>query len=117
MNVPKEPIMTVYALAQFTIHDRERYDQYAARFLQVLRRFEGSLLAADESPLIVEGTWAHDKVVLLSFPSTESFRAWAGSDDYTRISTDRVASTSGTVLLVHGIGEAITGSRSEGTGL
>lgn len=109
--------MTVYALAQFTIHDRQRYDRYAARFLQVLRRFEGSLLAADESPAIVEGTWVKGKVVLISFPSAESFRAWAGSDDYLAISADRIASTSGTGLLVHGIGGSLTGARTEATGL
>ena len=32
--------MTVYALAQLNIHDRERYDRYMARFMPVLREVQ-----------------------------------------------------------------------------
>ncbi|HEU4728248.1 MAG TPA: DUF1330 domain-containing protein [Kofleriaceae bacterium] len=32
-------------IAQLTIHDRERYDRYAAGFMAVLRQFNGWLLA------------------------------------------------------------------------
>ncbi|MBQ1070126.1 DUF1330 domain-containing protein, partial [Micromonospora sp. D75] len=51
--------MTVYALAQLTIHDRARYDRYAAAFPPVLARYGGRLLAADTSPRVVEGEWPH----------------------------------------------------------
>ena len=96
--------MTVYALAQLTITDRESYSRYQARFMDVLRRFHGRLLAADENPLVEEGEWAHDKVVLLEFPDTEAFRLWADSPDYQDIAVDRRAGAHGPVLLVHGIG-------------
>ena len=94
---------TVYALAQLSIHDRARYDRYASRFLKVLERFEGRLLAADESPDVVEGEWTHQKVVLIAFPSRPAFERWASSPEYQEISKDRVASTTGTVLLVAGL--------------
>jgi uncharacterized protein (DUF1330 family) len=42
--------MTVYALAQISIHDRARYDRYVDRFMEVFQKFEGRLLAADEAP-------------------------------------------------------------------
>jgi uncharacterized protein (DUF1330 family) len=98
--------MTVYALAQISIHDRARYDRYVARFMQVFQRFEGTVLAADESPVVVEGEWAHQKVILMSFPDRKAFERWASSPDYQEISKDRVASTTGTVLLVNGLGAA-----------
>jgi uncharacterized protein (DUF1330 family) len=94
----------VYALAELTIHDRMRYQQYVRRFHDVLQRFGGRILAADESPEVVEGSWKYDKIVLLEFASTDSFWAWARSEEYREISRDRVASTEGTVLLVHGMG-------------
>ena len=94
--------MPVYALAQITIHDRERYDRYAARFAAVFAKFHGRALAADESPLVVEGEWPHDKVILLSFPNREEFERWALSPEYQEIAKDRVAATTGTVLLVAG---------------
>ncbi len=94
--------MPVYALAQITIHDRERYDRYAARFAGVFAKFNGRVLAADESPLIVEGDWPHQKVVLLSFPSRADFERWASSPEYREIAQDRLAATTGTVLLLAG---------------
>jgi uncharacterized protein (DUF1330 family) len=35
-------------------------------FLDVIERHSGTLLAADESPQVVEGEWDGDKVVLLT---------------------------------------------------
>ena len=63
--------MTVYVVAELTIHDRDRYDRYAARFPATLRGFDGRLLAADEAPIVVEGTWDHEKLVLIEFREDE----------------------------------------------
>lgn len=95
--------MTVYAIAQVSIHDRARYDRYAQAFMPVLMQYGGRLLAADEAPETVEGDWPHQKAVLLSFPDAAAFRAWAGSPEYRRISEDRLAGSRATVLLVRGI--------------
>ena len=95
--------MTVYALAQISIHDRARYDRYVARFIDVFQQFDGRLLAADESPLVVEGEWPHQKVILMAFPDRAAFELWARSPAYQEIAKDRIASTTGTVLLVAGL--------------
>jgi uncharacterized protein (DUF1330 family) len=94
----------VYALAQLTIHDRARYQAYVRKFPAVLARFGGRVLAADEHPEVLEGTWGQEKVILLAFDDEKAFRAFAESEDYQTISRDRVAATAGPVLLVHGIG-------------
>ncbi|MFC8618559.1 DUF1330 domain-containing protein [Micromonospora purpureochromogenes] len=99
--------MTVYALAQISIHDRQRYDRYVAAFMPVLAKYDGRLLAADERPQVVEGTWPYDKVILMSFDSRESFERWANSPEYREISRNRVAATDGVVL----VADAVPGSR------
>jgi len=96
----------VYVIAQLTIRDRDRYARYVAGFMDVLQRFGGRLLAADESPEVVEGRWGHDKVIVISFPDRASFDAWAGSDAYREISKDRIAATEGPVLVVRGVERA-----------
>ncbi len=65
--------MTVYVMAQLKFTDRAAYDRYQARFFGVFSQFEGTLLAADEQPLVVEGEWQRDKVVLMSFPHAEAY--------------------------------------------
>ena len=42
--------MTTYIVATLTIHDRERYSQYEAGFMEIFQRFEGEMLAVDEQP-------------------------------------------------------------------
>jgi len=96
--------MTVYALAQFTIHDRARYEAYAARFFDTMKGHPGRLLAADENPQVVEGEWTGTKIVLIEFPDEASWRRWAFSPEYRAISVDREAATQGSVLLVKGVG-------------
>lgn len=97
--------MTVYALAQLRIHDRERYGRYMARFMPVLEKYNGRLLAADDAPRVLEGAWwDRNKVVLMAFDDATAFRAWATSPEYTEIAEDRKAGADAVVLLIKGTG-------------
>lgn len=95
--------MTVYAIAELRFTDRAAYDRYQARFLDVFVRYSGTLLAADESPQILEGETDREKVVLMSFPDETSFRAWAESPEYQEISKDRRAGAESVVMLIKGL--------------
>lgn len=92
--------MSVYVIAQISITDRDRYNKYQARFLEVFAKFEGELLAADENPRVLEGDWNREKVVLMKFPDKESFEEWAYSPEYEEIAKDRKAGSEGVFLLV-----------------
>jgi uncharacterized protein (DUF1330 family) len=95
--------MAVYALAQLRIHDRERYGRYMSRFMPVLEQYNGKLLAADETPRVLEGDWGdRNKVVLMEFADAGAFRAWAASPEYTEIAVDREAGADAVVLLIKG---------------
>ena len=95
--------MTVYAIAQLRFTDRAAYDRYQARFMDVFLRHSGTLLAADESPQVVEGQWDREKVVLMSFPDEAAFYGWAQSPEYQEISRDRWAGADTVVLLAQGL--------------
>jgi uncharacterized protein (DUF1330 family) len=101
-NFPNK-MMSVYVIAQISITDREAYNRYQARFLDVFREFKGELLAADENAEIVEGAWTREKVVLIRFPDREAFEDWAFSPAYQELAKDRKAGSEGVVLLVKGI--------------
>jgi len=94
--------MTVYAIAQLKMTDRAAYDRYQARFFDVFKKFSGRLLSADESPVVLEGAWDRDKLVLMSFPDEAGFRAWADSPEYLEILKDRKAGAQALVLLAKG---------------
>jgi len=92
--------VTVYAIAQLRFTDRTAYNKYQMRFMDVFRRYHGTLLAADERPQVVEGSWDREKVVLMSFPDESEFRLWSESAEYQEISKDRDAGADTVVLLV-----------------
>jgi uncharacterized protein (DUF1330 family) len=99
--------VAVYALAQLRIHDRERYGRYmnnfVARFTEVFGKFGGKLLAADDTPRLLEGAWwDRNKVVLMEFPDAAAFTAWATSPEYNEIAVDRKAGAEAVVLLIKG---------------
>jgi uncharacterized protein (DUF1330 family) len=95
--------MPVYAIAQLTITDRATYSRYQQRFMGVMNRYKGRLLAADEAPKVLEGSWNLDKVVLMSFPDETTFREWFESPDYQEIAKDRKAGSTAVVLLINGL--------------
>jgi uncharacterized protein (DUF1330 family) len=94
--------MTVYVVAQLKFTNRAAYDRYQARFMDVFGQFQGRLLAADEKPTVVEGSWDREKVVLMSFPNEAAFNEWSQSPAYQQISKDRLAGADSVVLLVKG---------------
>jgi uncharacterized protein (DUF1330 family) len=100
--------VTVYALVQLRIHDRDRYGRYmnnfVAQFTDVFGKFGGKLLAADDEPRVLEGEWwDRNKVVLMQFPDAAAFTAWAASPEYNEIAIDRKAGAEAVVLLIKGL--------------
>ena len=90
--------MTVYAIVQVKITDPEIYKRYEDAFWDVFSQFNGQLLVNDYSPKVLEGKWDKAKVVLISFPDTSSFTAWATSPAYMEIVKDRHAAGEATML-------------------
>ena len=97
--------MSVYAIAELRIHDAARYGRYVERFMDVFKKYKGSVLAADSSPVVFEGPWDGNRVVVLSFPDAGAFRDWAESAEYQEIAKDRKAAARTVLLMVHGVGK------------
>ena len=95
--------MTIYAVVQVKINNREAYDRYSDGFMDVFEKFEGTILAADFEPKVVEGEWDKDRIVLMSFPSEKAFMAWVSSDEYREIVKHRIEGADITALLAKGI--------------
>jgi len=95
--------MSVYIVVQLKMKNRERYNQYQSKFMEVFKKYNGKLLAADENPEVVEGEWDLNKVVIMEFPDKESYLAWGTSSEYVEIAKDRIAGADATVLVVKSV--------------
>jgi len=94
--------MSVYAIAMLTITDRENYGRYLSKFMGVMSRFRGKVLAADGSPKVIEGAWDRERVVVLEFPDEPAFHEFWDSPEYQEIVKDRWAGSNGVILLAKG---------------
>jgi len=95
--------MSVYVVAQLRFTDEPAYRRYQSRFAGVFKGSGGRLLVADEAPVVLEGAWANDKLVIMEFESAEAARAFLESPAYQTISQDRRAGAETVALLARGL--------------
>lgn len=95
--------MTVYVIAQLKFTNEDRYRKYQAKFFDVFKDSGGRLLAADEKPVVLDGEWTGNKVVVMSFADEQQAKAFLDSPGYQEISKDRIAGADTVGLLVHGL--------------
>ena len=95
--------MTTYLIARINIHDRARYAEYEKGFMDIFHRYNGRLLAVDESTEALEGAWPCTRTVLLSFPSESAARDWYESPAYQALAQHRLAASSADIALVKGL--------------
>jgi len=98
--------MPVYAIAQGRTVNRAMHDDYVAKALPTLARYEVKILAGTETPEVIEGKVENPRFVLLEFSSRERFHAWYHSPEYQAILHLRLESVLGTFVLIDGQGES-----------
>ncbi|MEM8617309.1 MAG: DUF1330 domain-containing protein [Pseudomonadota bacterium] len=94
--------MSVYIIAQMTIHDRAAYDKYDAGFFEVFEKFDGEMLSVDEAPTVLDGEFTATRSVLIKFPSKQAAVAWMRSDEYQEIAKHRIAGSTANSIMVRG---------------
>ena len=94
--------MPVYSIAQLKFTDIEAYRRYQKAFPAVFAKFNAKVLVADESPVVLEGDWPRDKLVILEFPDEAEARRFGASPEYQAIARDRKAGADAVVIMAKG---------------
>jgi uncharacterized protein (DUF1330 family) len=92
--------MSVYIINNMVIRDPEEYAKYARAFLPLFLKHGGEVLAVQDDPKPLEGSWAFSRTVLLRMPSAEKAREWYESDEYKTMAKHRWASTDSNVVIL-----------------
>ncbi|MDZ7660077.1 DUF1330 domain-containing protein [Fodinibius sp.] len=85
------------------IHDRDRHQRYEEGFMDIFSKYQGTLLAVDEAPTVLEGEWPWTRTVLLEFPDENSLRAWYDSEEYQALAQHRFAGSQASIAMVKGL--------------
>lgn len=94
--------MTVYLIAQVTIHDPAEYEKYVAGFMDAIAPFDARLLVVAEKVEVLEGTWPQARTVVIEFPSMEHAKRWYQSPKYQSIAQHRFKAATTNLVLATG---------------
>ena len=95
--------MTVYAIAQGRIENRDAFNEYVALAVPTLEAHNVKVLALDEAPTMVEGETEFPRTVILEFENTDAFHRWYNSVEYQAARAHRLNVSVGTFILVNGV--------------
>ncbi len=95
--------MSVFLIAQINIHDEQQYAIYGDGFMEIFNRYNGSVLAVDEAPAVLEGEWAYTRTVLLQFRTREDADAWYNSEAYQALAQHRFAASEANIALIQSL--------------
>jgi uncharacterized protein (DUF1330 family) len=91
-----------YVIFTEDIHDQAQIDAYVQQALPTILQAGGQLLAADDAPELIEGTWHGKRTVLLEFESVEAARNWYRSAEYQGLAGLRHAAADSNAAIVAG---------------
>jgi uncharacterized protein (DUF1330 family) len=95
--------MPAYVIANVTVKDPVRYEEYRRLVTPTVEQFGGRFIARGGKVELLEGAWNPARVVILEFPSVERARAWWQSPEYSEARAIRQATSEGTLLIVEGV--------------
>ena len=96
--------MPAYVIANVTVKDPVRYEDYRRLVTPTLAKYRRPLHRARRAgSKCSKGSWQPNRLVLLEFPSMEQAHAWWSSPEYTEAKLIRQATSEGTLLLLEGV--------------
>lgn len=94
--------MSSYFVALIDIHDPQTYDRYWAGYDEVFNKFKGKVVAVEDSPRILEGTWPAARTVMFKFPDDHELRRWYDSEEYQNLSKYRKEAAVASIAIISG---------------
>ena len=94
--------MPAYVISRVKVRDAEAMRQYVNEAPATVAAFGGHYHFRGSNVQPLEGTWEHDRMVVLEFPTKADALAWYESDLYRPLRDLRHASAETVILLADG---------------
>ncbi|MBN7811923.1 DUF1330 domain-containing protein [Algoriphagus sp. H41] len=92
--------MSAYVLVEVDIHDGSLYEEYKKLTPASIAAYGGSFVVRGLPVQVMEGSWDHDRLVLLEFPSKEKALEWYHSEAYQKARAIREQASSANFLII-----------------
>jgi uncharacterized protein (DUF1330 family) len=94
--------MPAYFIADVHVTDHEAYDDYKRQVGPQIAKFGGRFLVRGGNPVVLEGSWRPDRVVVIEFPNKEAITAWYNSPEYAPLIVLRQSAATNHLIAVEG---------------
>lgn len=94
--------MSVYVIASLTIKDVVRFEDYRQTVLPTIEKYGGRLVAHG-GPIVLEGDWPRERLIIGEFPSMERAQQWWVSPEYAEPKALRQATADSELVIVQGV--------------
>jgi uncharacterized protein (DUF1330 family) len=84
------------------IRDEAGMNAYAQQAIPMIMQAGGRVIAADDAPELIEGSWPGKRTVVLEFDSAEAARNWYRSPGYQEVAGLRHAAADSNAVIVAG---------------
>ena len=97
--------VSVYVIANLLVTEAEHYRVYEKGFFPLLKKYGGSFITFDDSPVHLEGFSPREgRMIMFTFPSEQAATDWYADPDYQALSEHRRAGTRlESLTMVHGL--------------
>jgi uncharacterized protein (DUF1330 family) len=94
--------MSVYVIASLTVKDAVRFADYKRTVMPTMEKF-GARLVARGGPIVLEGEWPRERLIIAEFPSMELAQQWWDSPEYAEPKALRQATADSELVIVQGV--------------
>ena len=95
--------MSAFMIADITVNDPERYEEYKNLAPPAIAAYGGKYLARGGKSEKLEGNWEPNRIVILQFESTENAKAFINSPEYREARALRHETASSNMIVVEGL--------------
>ncbi len=95
--------MKGYVIFQETVFDQDAFDRYKSMSPKSIEHFGGRFLVRGGPVDVLEGEMAHQRVVVIEFPSVDAAQSWYHSEEYADARELRLKISRGDAILVQGV--------------
>jgi len=95
--------MSAYLIADITVTDQERYEDYKKLAPPAIAAYGGKYVARGGKSEKLEGSWDPNRIVILEFESTEKAKQFIDSPEYEEARELRHKTATSNMIVVEGL--------------
>ena len=95
--------MSAFVIADITVNDPERYEDYKKLAPPAIAAYGGKYLARGGKSEILEGNWEPNRIIILEFESLETAKKFINSPEYSEARALRHKTAASNMIVVEAL--------------